>query len=433
MKLFKNQRGDTIVEVMIVVAVLSLILTVSFVTVNRSTQGNRQAQEHSEASKYAESQIELLKTYLSQGTEVALPPNPSNFCMKENISPTDAISGPVDESNDFAAINGNDDLKAACKKTQGGGEYYSYIERSGDGNKFTARTSWYNATGNGTDRATMVYRIYPDLASGNLGDGIVGVDCVAPGNTLNQAGGCEPCPNGFASSNGYTRYNCKRLPPKIIAHVKKIEPDGNNTPSCTKAATGTRANTDVKLSRIGLPPFNQTTSTNSSSDAVFSGLAITEEGDPFYSYDISVSDQGISGVSRYEVCPAPSPQTERVDTTDGPFPAVPFEKTVEFTVRPICDIATFKLVNMPFTTFDGPRTAYWDQHLGGSTNYFTASEKRAIIWSGNFYYARDDRFNRGNPVRGFYNLFLRNYYTVFDAPVSHDNFVSVFDKFVCPT
>ena len=57
----RRQRGDTLVEVLIAIAVVSLILGGAYVTTNRSLYATRAAQERGNALKLAESQIEQLK------------------------------------------------------------------------------------------------------------------------------------------------------------------------------------------------------------------------------------------------------------------------------------------------------------------------------------------------------------------------------------
>lgn len=61
----QSQRGDTIVEVLVCLAVLGLALGVSFATANRSLQMARNAQEHSEALQYLNSQVEMVRAAAS--------------------------------------------------------------------------------------------------------------------------------------------------------------------------------------------------------------------------------------------------------------------------------------------------------------------------------------------------------------------------------
>lgn len=56
-----KQRGDTIVEVLIALSIISLVITVSYATAQRSLRLGQRAQERLEAVKVAESQIETLK------------------------------------------------------------------------------------------------------------------------------------------------------------------------------------------------------------------------------------------------------------------------------------------------------------------------------------------------------------------------------------
>jgi len=56
-----GRRGDTIVEVMIVLAVLGMALSIGYATASRSLSNTRQAQENSEATAIVQSQIEALR------------------------------------------------------------------------------------------------------------------------------------------------------------------------------------------------------------------------------------------------------------------------------------------------------------------------------------------------------------------------------------
>lgn len=72
-----NNLGDTIVEVLIALAVLSAVLGGAYSISNRSLTSVKQAQEHTQALKYAEQQIERLKQ-LADGGGVDSSGNPSN-------------------------------------------------------------------------------------------------------------------------------------------------------------------------------------------------------------------------------------------------------------------------------------------------------------------------------------------------------------------
>lgn len=97
-----RESGDTIVEVLICIAVISTVLGGAFVTLNRTTNQNRRAQERSEAVRYVQSQLEFLK---------ANPPTVATamFCYT-NTGTTQTIVGPA---SSFPTLS-NSSYPAAC-------------------------------------------------------------------------------------------------------------------------------------------------------------------------------------------------------------------------------------------------------------------------------------------------------------------------------
>ncbi len=71
MKLLRQQRGDTIVEVLIAVAMLAFVITTASATTTRSSNTVRASQERGEALKLAQSQVEYIisKQGLTTGKE----------------------------------------------------------------------------------------------------------------------------------------------------------------------------------------------------------------------------------------------------------------------------------------------------------------------------------------------------------------------------
>lgn len=339
MRIFKNQRGDTIMEVLIAIAVLSLILTVSLALANRNTQGNRQAQERGEAAKYTESQIELLKTYLANPTNSTLPAKGSDFCMKNDGTPSEAIDGIIDDAQaeTFNAFNSPD--LTDCKK----GEFFHvYINRSVDGSTFTAHTRWYKVAGRGVDEATMVHRIYPEIAA-RSGDTAANTGiCAAPHHSPNQLGICAICPAGY-TSNGSGPCTIVKSTMNVI--VRKINPSGTSTPSCASTNTTNKSGIPVTLSSTDYNSGAQTT--NSSSVVTFGGLT------PGILHTISVGEP-----TGYGVC---SPASQSV-TSGGQGSVVGSGSTTTvdtgIKVYPICNVP----VNGPVDR--GYWVTYWWQHTG---------------------------------------------------------------------
>jgi type II secretory pathway pseudopilin PulG len=77
----RNARGDTIVEVLISIAVISLVLAGAYSTTNHSLTETRDAKEHEEALTLGQSQLEIMNA-----TTATLP---ASFCF--NASSSDAV------------------------------------------------------------------------------------------------------------------------------------------------------------------------------------------------------------------------------------------------------------------------------------------------------------------------------------------------------
>jgi type II secretory pathway pseudopilin PulG len=132
-----NEIGDTIVEVMLAIAVVSAVLGGAFVSSNKSLQGARQSQERGEAMKLLEGQLERMKQ-LSGSTGSNLFTQSAPFCV-----------------NDTPAIRLASD--AACRQGTDG-RYALSITRNA--NTFTALATWDRIGGGGQDRVQLIYRIY---------------------------------------------------------------------------------------------------------------------------------------------------------------------------------------------------------------------------------------------------------------------------------
>ncbi|MET1033162.1 MAG: type II secretion system protein [Candidatus Saccharimonadales bacterium] len=141
------ERGDTVVEVLISIAVVSLVLGGAFVTANRSLQGTRDAQERQNALKMAEAQVEKIKYTAGATPQVIFGTStPAAYCLLAGAA--------LDESDTRCTFDGNGISPASGQPT-----YDVTITRSG--NLFTVRSTW---TKIGTDRQNTVelkYRAYP--------------------------------------------------------------------------------------------------------------------------------------------------------------------------------------------------------------------------------------------------------------------------------
>lgn len=80
-----QQTGDTIVEVLVAMAIIGATLGVAFNIASRSQASIRGAEERSQALKLAEQQVERLKQYIADNGATAFSAFPTNtgFCFYE--------------------------------------------------------------------------------------------------------------------------------------------------------------------------------------------------------------------------------------------------------------------------------------------------------------------------------------------------------------
>ncbi len=139
-------RGDTIVEVMLVLAVLGLALTISYSTATRSLQNTRQAQETAEATALAQSQIEALRSLATPSATSNIYQPGSPFCVNTGVTPFVKVAppGPACSANPLFTVS----------------IVYSQLSTIPIGGKFTVTITWPDVSGQGNDTVTQVYRQY---------------------------------------------------------------------------------------------------------------------------------------------------------------------------------------------------------------------------------------------------------------------------------
>lgn len=180
-----KQRGDTIVEVMIVLAVLGSAIGISYATANRSLLNARQAQENAEAARIAQAQVEALYTpshittvgnpnYLyknrtfcmdSSGNVVASFPASVNGVTQRNI----AYDGTAPGDYPAACTNGLYHYSIRYNLKDDGINYYPQNTTDSHANdRFTVVVVWDDALGQGKDTVTLNYRIHPWIDRNDL-------------------------------------------------------------------------------------------------------------------------------------------------------------------------------------------------------------------------------------------------------------------------
>lgn len=155
-----GNRGDTIVEVLIVIVVVAMVIASSYAVATRSQKTNQQTQEHAQALKNVESQLENLKSYAADNDPSGL----TKFCFTDDGALVQGFGASVP-----AASAGADNLSAypaGCKKPLVGtactNVCYSVAIVKGNGadtDLYTATARWDGITGN-KDEVKLVYRLH---------------------------------------------------------------------------------------------------------------------------------------------------------------------------------------------------------------------------------------------------------------------------------
>ena len=140
-----SERGDTIVEVLISIAVVSMVLAGAFVVTNRSLQATRSSQERSIALKLAESQLEQIKGIVSSQPDLLFGASaPTTFCIVSG-APV-AATNPGCATDSSGAANTNEPV------------FRMSVVRTG--NLFSLTERWSDVSGRQVDKIELKYRAY---------------------------------------------------------------------------------------------------------------------------------------------------------------------------------------------------------------------------------------------------------------------------------
>lgn len=141
-----SERGDSIVEVLIAIAVISLVMGGAFVMTNRSLQGSRDGQERVNAAKLVETQVEQIKNLASTNPNALFAVSvPASYCITS--------AGAVVASTNAACL-----VNISGTPTTAQPAFRLTITRSG--NTFTVRNVWTSIRGNVQNNVEMKYRAY---------------------------------------------------------------------------------------------------------------------------------------------------------------------------------------------------------------------------------------------------------------------------------
>lgn len=148
-----NSRGDTIVEVLISILVVSAVLAGAYVSATRSLNNSRQSQERAEALKLLEAQVEQVKQ-LANTDDDDIFSTGELFCIN-NGAIADATA------SSLATMPGLGTAVAFTAECSGKGQgalYSLAVQRQGNLFSFYAR--WDRAGGGGDDQVRILNRVY---------------------------------------------------------------------------------------------------------------------------------------------------------------------------------------------------------------------------------------------------------------------------------
>lgn len=147
-----NQAGDTIVEVLIAIGILSMILGASYAVAIKSSRSVRDAQERTEAQKIAMGSMERLRINIKSKTpDDYTTAGASFFCIKSDGSARYAMSAVPPLNVLLTSYDSTYNYDASCtQRTQNSDpvSYYVMFERtSGDPTVFTVFVRWESGAG----------------------------------------------------------------------------------------------------------------------------------------------------------------------------------------------------------------------------------------------------------------------------------------------
>lgn len=137
------QSGDTIVEVMLAIAIIGSVIISAFVTTNKNLQSTQDSQERGQAVQLVQAQIESI--HANNGLTASFNCFDSAGMPKSN--------GPVNNNPCVVKSDG------AMNTTGAQPSYTLKVVSSGLPLTYTITASWESIKGTGTNNVTMYYRL----------------------------------------------------------------------------------------------------------------------------------------------------------------------------------------------------------------------------------------------------------------------------------
>lgn len=149
LKIKKPQNGDTLVEVMICIAVIGLALGTGYALTNRSFKYGLSAAERSQAQAIAQGQAEFIKNAALSGTpDQYTSGGAGNFCIYDG-------NGDGGGSMSVGSIQTSPNV---CQNFNGS-IYTVRINYAPGTQVFTIKTLWDSTTSSSTNQTTLYYKL----------------------------------------------------------------------------------------------------------------------------------------------------------------------------------------------------------------------------------------------------------------------------------
>ncbi len=162
-----SQSGDTIVEVLIAVAIVSSVLAGAFTVSQKSALAVRDSQERGEMLQLLQGQVELVRAQALQETSATsgvFAASPKYFCMnqtshsRENLPTTTNPLPDLDNDSLNAAVYGS---YCSDLGTSGSAVRYNVAITYNTTDKVFNFTGRWDGVGGRKDQTQLSYRIYP--------------------------------------------------------------------------------------------------------------------------------------------------------------------------------------------------------------------------------------------------------------------------------
>ncbi|MCA9348589.1 hypothetical protein KC878_00360 [Candidatus Saccharibacteria bacterium] len=159
-----NNTGETIVEVLISIAMLSISIVGSIVVARESILLGQSANERTQALKIVEAQIERLKARApqdadNQGASDSVFNDGSEYCLDDSLQ---MVSAPFPTNSDVDRISCSNDkfppsnLQVSIKYLKDGPTVSDF-----DDDLFVVTAEWDNVRGGQRDKVVIDYRLHP--------------------------------------------------------------------------------------------------------------------------------------------------------------------------------------------------------------------------------------------------------------------------------